>query len=100
MTEARDIARQERGPVIDDLLASAATLRAENATLREDMVRSSEDMGRICAENKTLSALLAEQACNCERSVGFCVRGKEYGGPTCWHRRARAALNRKPVPAP
>ena len=91
MTEARDIARQDRGPVIDDLLASCAALRAENAGLREDFVRSSEDMGRICAENAELREVLndvMDWIANWDQNF---IHDEEWGAT---EDRARAALTR------
>ena len=47
-----------RGPdifeVCEALAAEIRALRAENAQLRNNLVQSSEDMGRICAENESL----------------------------------------------
>ena len=40
--------------------SALAALRAENERLKLDLVKSSEDMGRICAENKRMmEALMA-----------------------------------------
>ncbi len=57
------------------------------ATFRDDLVRSSEDMGRICAENAELrKALEGVVAVADRRTVEF--------------DRARAAITRKPSSAP
>ena len=51
---------QER---IADVLDSAlAAIRAENERLKLDLVQSSEDMGRICAENAKCRAIISECA--------------------------------------
>ena len=67
-----------------------AALKAENATLRNDLVRSSSDMGRICAENEALrDGMLAQRKLT---GKGFCAIADEIGEiPRRSPRRKKAA---------
>ncbi len=59
----------------DELAISEDALRVENATIREDLVRSSEDMGRLCAEN----AELREEAEKATQEIVDDICGDPYG---------------------